>query len=36
MKREYDTCRNCGVELEGQRQIARGICGSCDRSEVTK
>lgn len=36
MKREYQTCQKCGTELHGATQKRRGICGSCDRTEVEK
>jgi len=35
MKREHETCTKCGTTLEGPRQEARGVCGSCNR-EVTE
>lgn len=36
MKRNHETCKECGTALKTARQQARGICASCDRSEVTK
>lgn len=36
MKREHDTCRQCGTTLTTKRERARGVCGSCSRDTVQK
>jgi len=36
MNYDTDTCRECGVDLEGNRQRAKGLCGTCGDGVIQK